>query len=129
MSLLIHMTCSFISPIIIQGKVRSGVVSALPLTQSCRDSWFLTPENSSLVIISRAQHKAERKGSRISVGSKAGIFTLTHCKWICNPSVDLNCVYCPNHVCMLLAARTHSCICSRTAEAPRFPYTPGLKNI
>lgn len=47
-------------------------------------------------------------GSRISVGSTADIFALTHCKWICNPPVDLNCVYC---VCMLLGQHMRSCIC------------------
>lgn len=50
-------------------------------------------------------------GSRISVGSTADIFALTHCKWICNPPVDLNCVYCHNHVCMLLGQHMRSCIC------------------
>lgn len=50
-------------------------------------------------------------GSRIRVGSTADIFALTHCKWICNLPVDLNCVYCHNHVCMLLGQHMHSYIC------------------
>lgn len=50
-------------------------------------------------------------GSRISVRSTADIFALTHCKWICNPPVDLNCVYCHNHVGMILGQRMRRCIC------------------
>lgn len=42
----------------------------------------------------KMQNEAEWIGSRISVGSAADIVKLTHYKWICNPQVDLNCVYC-----------------------------------
>lgn len=45
-------------------------------------------------LFSKMQHEAVWKASRISVGSAADIVKLTHYKWICNPRVDLNCVYC-----------------------------------
>lgn len=81
-------------------------------------------------------------GSRISVGSTADIVALTHCKWICNPPVDFNCVYCRNHVCMLLGQHMRSCIClgirrfvffptsfAIFLEAESIPYTLLLKKI
>lgn len=56
------------------------------------------------------------KGSRFSLGSAADIDKLTHCKWICNPRVDLNCVYCHG-----LWACRNSCIC--------FPQSPTCLSI
>lgn len=81
-------------------------------------------------------------GSRIRVGSTADIFVLTHCKWICNLPVDLNCVYCHNHVCMLLGQHMHTTsvwsvavfffffqIVSHILEAQSHPYTLLSKKI
>lgn len=62
-----------------------------------------------ILVLSNMQHKAVWKGSRISVGSTADIVKLTHYKWICNPPVDLNCVYCHSRVCMLIWVCLHSC--------------------
>lgn len=47
-----------------------------------------------ILVLSNTHNEAEGMGSRISVGSAADIVKLTHYKWICNPRVDLNCVYC-----------------------------------
>ncbi len=58
-----------------------------------------------ILVLSNMQHEAVWRGSRISTGSTADIVKLTHCKWICNPQVDLNCVYCHSRfvrVCMLI---------------------------
>lgn len=50
-------------------------------------------------------------GSRISVGSAADMVKLTHYKWICNPQVDLNCVYCYCR-CVCVRARLFECVCA-----------------
>lgn len=47
-----------------------------------------------ILVLSYMQHEAVWTGSGISAGSAADIVRLTHYKWICNPRVDLNCVYC-----------------------------------
>lgn len=62
------------------------------------------------------QHEAVWKGSRISAGSAADIVKLTHYKWICNPRVDLNCVYGHAVVCVCVCVYVlirvwYSCIC------------------
>lgn len=68
-----------------------------------------------ILVLSNMQHEAVWKGSGISVGSAADIVKLTHYKWICNPRVDLNCVYCHTRcVCVracLFECVLHSCIC------------------
>lgn len=48
-----------------------------------------------------SQHKTVWNSCRIAVGSTAEIVKLTYYKWICNPPVDLNCVYCHSRMCML----------------------------
>lgn len=72
-----------------------------------------------ILVLSNTQHEAVWKASRISVGSAADIVKLTHYKWICNPRVDLNCVYCHGR-CV--------CVCAYLSVSAQLHLFPSVTN-
>lgn len=71
-----------------------------------------------IFFFSNMQHEAVWKCIWIRVGNAADMVKLTHYKWICNPRVDLNSVYCQSqclcvrvYACVLRWVCLHSCIC------------------
>lgn len=68
--------------------------------------------------ICNMQHEVVWKGSRISVGSAADIVKLTHYKWICNPWVDLNCVYCHGPCVCACVLTVFQCRCTAASVSP-----------